>query len=87
MRTLGDSTLRWTRPPETMGPRPQPQMRDQLFLNRGGGHMSEVGVMCGVNATDWTWSVRIADLNSDGTPDLAAANNRDGVSVLLNTCL
>jgi hypothetical protein len=68
---------------------PQPQMRNQLFINRGAGRMSEVGVMCNVNATDWTWSVRIADLDSDGYNDIYASNGFpfDNMDVDLNTRL
>jgi hypothetical protein len=62
---------------------PQPQMRNMLYVNRGDGHMSEVGQMCSVNATDWTWSVRFADLDSDGNTDIYASNGfiRDAMDV------
>lgn len=49
---------------------PQPQMRNMLQVNRGGGWFSELAQFSGVDATDWTWSARIADLNSDGIPEL-----------------
>ncbi|MCC7479337.1 VCBS repeat-containing protein [bacterium] len=70
-RQSGDmNQWRW----ELINIRPQPQMRNMLFLNRGQGYMTELGQYSGVAATDWTWSVRIADLNYDTLPELFVTN-------------
>ncbi len=59
---------------ELINIRPQPQMRNMLFLNRGQGYMTELGQFAGVAATDWTWSARICDLNFDTIPELFVTN-------------
>jgi enediyne biosynthesis protein E4 len=68
---------------EMLYQQPQPQMRNMLQINRGGGWFSEVAQMCGVEATDWTWAARIADLNSDGIPELFTTTgmSRDAMDV------
>ncbi|MCB1222021.1 MAG: VCBS repeat-containing protein [Planctomycetales bacterium] len=53
---------------------PHQNMRNTVMLNRGGGWMSEAGALLGVKSTDWTWSIRIADLNSDGIHEILATN-------------
>ena len=53
---------------------PHQNMRNTVFLNRGGGWMSEVAALLGVKSTDWTWSIRLADLNSDGLLEILATN-------------
>jgi hypothetical protein len=62
---------------------PQPQMRNMLYVNRGGGWMTEAAQMTGAAATEWTWAVRIADFNCDGMTDLFASNGmlRDSMDV------
>lgn len=45
--------------------------RNMLQLNTYGGmHLSEIGLMAGIAATDWSWSPLLADFNNDGIPDL-----------------
>jgi len=53
--------------------------RSALFLNTGMGRCLEAGYLAGIAATDWTWSVRLEDLDNDGHLDLAVTNgfNRD----------
>ena len=53
---------------------PQPQMRNMFYVNRGDGWMTEMGQMAGLAASDWTWTVRITDLNSDGAHEVYASN-------------
>jgi len=44
-------------------------MRSALYLNTGTGHMLEAAFLAGLAATDWTWSVRLEDLDNDGRLD------------------
>ncbi|WPP48414.1 VCBS repeat-containing protein [Catalinimonas niigatensis] len=48
--------------------------RNTLQLNMGKGHFSEIGLLTGTSATDWSWSGLMADLNLDGNKDLYIAN-------------
>ena len=49
-------------------------MRNALYLNTGTGHMLEAACLAGLQATDWTWSVRMEDLDNDGRLDLQFTN-------------
>jgi len=53
--------------------------RSALYLNTGTGHALEAAYLAGIAATDWTWSVRLEDLDNDGRLDLFVTNgfNRD----------
>ncbi|MEZ5338034.1 MAG: VCBS repeat-containing protein [bacterium] len=53
---------------------PQQNMRNCLFLNRGGGWMTELAELAGVKASEWTWSCRIADLDCSTVPELFTTN-------------
>jgi hypothetical protein len=44
--------------------------RNTLQLNRGDGRFSEIGLLAGVAATDWSWAPLLADLDDDGRKDL-----------------
>ena len=44
--------------------------RNTLQLNRGDGRFSEIGLLAGVSATDWSWAPLLADLDDDGHKDL-----------------
>jgi len=60
--------------------------RSALFLNTGIGRCLEAAYLAGIAATDWTWSVRLEDLDNDGRLDLFATNgfNRDHNPDVLN---
>ena len=48
--------------------------RNTLQLNRGRGKFSEVGLLAGVHATDWSWAALGADFDNDGDADLFVTN-------------
>ncbi|HET7372865.1 MAG TPA: CRTAC1 family protein, partial [Gemmatimonadaceae bacterium] len=48
-----------------------PQLaRNALQLNRGAGRFSDIGLLAGVAATDWSWAPLFVDLDNDGRKDL-----------------
>ncbi len=65
----------------TLGYHPQ-FVRNMLQLNRGTHKVqgvdvpffSEIGQMAGIAATDWSWSVLMADFNNDGWKDMHITN-------------
>jgi enediyne biosynthesis protein E4 len=48
--------------------------RNCLQLNNEGKAFSDVGIMAGVAATDWSWSTLIADYDNDGWKDIFVTN-------------
>ncbi|MDQ8204713.1 FG-GAP-like repeat-containing protein [Pelagicoccus sp. SDUM812003] len=48
--------------------------RNTLFLNAGNGVFMEVACLAGLEATDWTWSLRFEDFDNDGWQDLHVTN-------------
>ncbi len=60
-------------PPEGSAAAPQ-VMRNALYLNTGRGRMLEAACLTGLAATDWTWSVRLEDLDNDGRLDVYVCN-------------
>lgn len=50
------------------------QPRNVLQRNMGDGTFLEVGRMAGVEATDWSWSSLLVDLDNDGLKDLFITN-------------
>ena len=49
-------------------------MRNALLLGTGAGRMLEGAYLAGFDATDWTWSVRLEDLDQDGRTDALFTN-------------
>jgi hypothetical protein len=49
-------------------------MRNALYVNSSMGRMLEAAYLAGIEATDWTWSVRFEDLDNDGRVDLHVTN-------------
>jgi hypothetical protein len=49
-------------------------MRNCFQLNNGIGNFSEISMVLGVQATEWSWSVLFADFDNDGWKDIAVAN-------------
>ncbi|MEX0770479.1 MAG: VCBS repeat-containing protein, partial [Balneolaceae bacterium] len=48
--------------------------RNTLQLNNGDGTFSEVGRLAGVEATDWSWAVLMADFDHSGFQDIFVTN-------------
>ncbi|HWA88373.1 MAG TPA: FG-GAP-like repeat-containing protein [Opitutus sp.] len=48
--------------------------RNAVFLNTGLGRCLEAAQLAGLDATNWTWSLRWEDLDNDGRLDLYATN-------------
>ncbi|NNM28625.1 MAG: RNA-binding protein [Akkermansiaceae bacterium] len=53
---------------------PRQAMRNNFFLNTGTGRFMEIAYLTGLASTDWTWGVRLADLDNDGRNDLFFTN-------------
>ena len=49
-------------------------VRNTLQRNNGDGTFSDVGLLAGVAATDWSWAPLLADLDNDGDRDLYVTN-------------
>jgi hypothetical protein len=69
---------------------PPQLMRNHLFINSGTPRFLEAGYLAGLARSDWTWAVRLADLDNDGRNDVFAQagmarnfNEKDDKSVLL----
>ena len=53
---------------------PRQHMRNALFLNTGTDRFMEVAQAAGLANSDWTWSVKFADLDNDGFEDAYMTN-------------
>jgi hypothetical protein len=53
---------------------PRQFMRNAFFLNSGTDRFLEVAQMIGLASSDWTWSVKLADLDNDGWEDVYTTN-------------
>lgn len=53
---------------------PKQLMTNTVFLNAGVGRFMETSRMMGLNSSDWTWAVRIADYDNDGLQDVFFSN-------------
>jgi hypothetical protein len=73
-------------PPDGSTAAPQ-YMRNALYVNTGAGRVMEAAHLAGLVATDWTWSVRMEDLDNDGRLDVFVTNgmNRESHNADLNT--
>ena len=49
-------------------------LRNTLLLNTGRGVFREAAIWAGLEATDWTWSLRFEDFDLDGWTDLHVTN-------------
>jgi len=59
--------------------KPRQRMHNALYLNSGPGQpFMEIAQMAGVAGTDWTWAVKLADLDCDGWLDLYVTNGMTG---------
>ena len=58
-------------------------LHNALYLNTGTGRCREAAYLAGVAASDWTWSVRLEDLDNDGRLDLFVTNgmNREQTNI------
>jgi hypothetical protein len=53
---------------------PRQYMRNAMFLNTGTPRFMDVAHMSGLASSDWTWSVKLADLDNDGWEDVFITN-------------
>jgi len=53
---------------------PQQYMRNAVYVNTGTGRFLEAAHLMGLASTDWTWSVRLADLDEDTRLDAFFTN-------------
>jgi hypothetical protein len=54
--------------------RPLQYMRNAFYLNTGTDRFLEIAYLTGLDSTDWTWSVKFADLDNDGRLDIYVTN-------------
>ena len=53
---------------------PRQFMRNAVFVNSGTERFLESAMLSGMSSTDWTWSVKLADLDDDGRVDAYFTN-------------
>jgi len=59
---------------ETQPTTPPQLLRNALYINTDTGVCQEAAFMAGLAATDWTWGVRMEDLDCDGRLDVFVTN-------------
>jgi hypothetical protein len=72
-RTMADTRAR-TFDPSADAPAAPAYLHNALYLNTGTGRMLEAAHLTGLDATDWTWTVRFEDLDNDGRLDVYVTN-------------
>ncbi len=72
-RMMADSRARLAERPDGTTTVPM-YPRNALLINTGTGYCQEAAFLAGVAATDWTWSIRLVDLDNDGRLDLHVTN-------------
>jgi hypothetical protein len=55
-------------------PNPRQCMRNAVYVNTGTERFLEVANLTGLSRSDWTWSLKLEDLDNDGFVDLFVAN-------------
>jgi hypothetical protein len=55
-------------------PNPPQYMRNAVYLNAGNGRFMEAAYLAGLANSDWTWSVKLLDLDCDGWQDVYITN-------------
>lgn len=48
--------------------------RNMLQLNNAGNNFTETALLCGIAATDWSWSTLFGDYDQDGEQDIFVSN-------------
>ena len=75
MDNRGMATLRSVLPEDELHPQAAPQyLQSALFLGTGTGRVLEAARLAGLQATDWTFCVRLEDLDLDGRLDVYFTN-------------
>ena len=72
-RTMADTRARARDPSDSFTGAPN-YLWNSLYLNTGTGRCQEAAHLTGLDATDWTWSLRFEDLDNDGWIDLHVTN-------------
>jgi len=49
-------------------------MHNNLHMNLGNGHFSEISQLTGLSKTDWSWATFMTDFDNDGLRDVFVAN-------------
>ena len=57
--------------------RPPQNMRNAVYLNTGTGRLMEAAYLMGLANSDWSWAVKIADLDNDGRVDVFVTNGME----------
>ena len=65
----GDNSMDIEITKQILGYHPQ-YSRNMMQLNNGGKSFTEVALLAGIAATDWSWAPLLADYNQDGIVDL-----------------